>query len=55
MNIHMATLSRAIQIQIAQPRGPEMNSPARKGLGESDDNLTNYPGSDSRSTYEEEI
>jgi len=28
MNIHMATLPRVIQIQIAQPRGPEMNSPA---------------------------
>ena len=28
MNIHMTTLPRVIQIQIAQPRGPEMNSPA---------------------------
>jgi len=28
MNIHMATLPRVIQIQVAQPRGPEMNSPA---------------------------
>jgi hypothetical protein len=32
MNIHMATLRRVIQIQIAQPRGPEMNSPAGKAL-----------------------
>jgi hypothetical protein len=28
MNIHMATLPRVIQIQIAQPRFSEMNSPA---------------------------
>src|SRR5436189_5559219 len=29
MNIHMATLPRVIQIQIAQPRGPEMGSRGR--------------------------
>ena len=32
MNIHMATLPRVIQIQIAQPRFSEMNSPAGKVL-----------------------
>jgi len=30
MNIHMATLPRVIQIQIAQSRGPELSSPAGK-------------------------
>ena len=32
MNTHMATLPRVIQIQIAQPRFWEMNSPAGKVL-----------------------
>src|SRR4030095_5845960 len=31
MNVHMATLPRVIQIQIAQPRFSEMNSPAGEG------------------------
>jgi len=30
MNIHMATLPRVIQIQIAQPRFSEMSSPREK-------------------------
>ena len=55
MNIHMATLSRAIQIQIAQPPFSENEFSSGKGFGEGDDNLTNYPGSDPCSTYEKEI
>ena len=54
MNIHMATLPRVIQIQIAQPRFSEMNSPAGK-VWRSGDNLTNHPGTGPCSTYEEEI
>jgi hypothetical protein len=34
MNIQMATLPRVIQIQIAQPRFSEMNSPAEISEGQ---------------------
>jgi hypothetical protein len=55
MNIHMATLPRVIQIQIAQPRFSENEFSSGKGLGKDGDNLTNHPGSGPCSTYEKEI
>jgi len=55
MNIHMATPPRVIQIQIALPRGPVMNSFNGKALDEGGDNLTNHLGPSPCSTYEKEI